>query len=230
MMGDMNRRAFLHLSLLALAGCAVPPSPGASTPPQGGTAFPEDALKRKPTRRATQAGIPPETCHPALLIAPTRAAPLTRLDQTDDVGLHVINSALAVELDPLSYRLKLSGMVDNPLELTLDELRCMPKTTETVRLTCQGFFVDTTTYSGVPLLHILQLARFQDGAKGLHLYGAEGYATFVTLREALQADNFLAYQWEDQPLPIYHGFPLRAVIPGMLGYAWAKYLVEITLV
>jgi len=217
----MNRRVFLHLSLLALAGCAVPPSP---------TAFPADALKAAPTRRPTQAALPPEACHPAPLIAPTRAAPLTRLEQTDDVGLHVVNSALAVELDPLSFRLRVNGMVDHPLELTLDELRCMPKTTATVRLTCQGFFIDTATYSGVPLLHLLQLARFQDGAKGLRLNGAEGYSTFVTLREALQADNFLAYQWEEQPLPIYHGFPLRAVIPGMLGYAWAKYLVEIAVV
>ena len=135
----------------------------------------------------------------------------------------------AVELDPARYLLSVTGLVENPMELTLDDLRCMPKVTATVNLTCKGFFEDVTTYSGVPLQYILRQARLKDGAKGVRLNGADGYPSYVPLVEALQADNFLAYEWKDQPLPVLHGFPVRAVIPGMLGYAWAKYLLEISI-
>ncbi len=40
-------------------------------------------------------------------------------------------------------------------------------------------------------------------------------------------ENFLAYEWMGRPLPVLHGFPLRAVIPCQDGFAWVKWLMEI---
>jgi DMSO/TMAO reductase YedYZ molybdopterin-dependent catalytic subunit len=206
--------------VLFLASCAAPPSGSVAT---------SAPISGMPTKIPTRPAIPPEACHPDPVIAPTKPAVIPSLDEVDDVGLHVTNAIRAVELDPARYLLSVTGLVENPMELTLDDLRCMPKVTATVNLTCKGFFEDVTTYSGVPLQYILRQARLKDGAKGVRLNGADGYPSYVPLVEALQADNFLAYEWKDQPLPVLHGFPVRAVIPGMLGYAWAKYLLEISI-
>jgi sulfite oxidase len=49
----------------------------------------------------------------------------------------------------------------------------------------------------------------------------------LSLRDALETDNILAYEWNGRPLPGLHGFPPRAVIPGRNGDAWVKWLLEI---
>ena len=56
---------------------------------------------------------------------------------------------------------------------------------------------------------------------------AKSYSTSLSLDEALKPENFLAYEWMGQPLPVLHGFPLRAVIPGEYGSVWVKWLLEI---
>jgi DMSO/TMAO reductase YedYZ molybdopterin-dependent catalytic subunit len=43
----------------------------------------------------------------------------------------------------------------------------------------------------------------------------------------MSGEAFLAYEWEQQPVPIIHGFPIRAAFPGLLGANWVKWLVKI---
>jgi sulfite oxidase len=57
--------------------------------------------------------------------------------------------------------------------------------------------------------------------------GADGYTASVTLQQAREGENYLAYQLEDSPLPVLHGFPIRAVFPSLLGNKWVKWLLEI---
>ena len=74
---------------------------------------------------------------------------------------------------------------------------------------------------------VLALVGVQEGVFGLRLIGADGYSTSVPLATALSETSLLAYEWEGEPLPILHGFPVRAVLPGEPGSSWAKWLVEI---
>ena len=134
-------------------------------------------------------------------------------------------TGIVQQLDLATYRLKVSGKVSHPLSLTLDELRCLPKVTATPELVCGDLFTDSATWSGVPIEEVLKLASVQSGATSVVLDGADGYSTNVTLAEALNPQNFLAYEWEGQPVPILHGFPLRAVFPDLGGSAWVKWLV-----
>lgn len=211
----MKRRSFLQLGLFFLAGCAVPPQPVSTPHPNQIAALPMIPLTQ------------PVACQPRLVAAPTLPAANPSLDELDPNGLHVVNAKQVIELDPLKYRLIITGAVENPLQLSLDDLRCMPKVTATVNLTCKGNFEDVTTYSGVPLLVLLELARPRDAANSVYLTGADGYPGYVSKLDALEEDNFLAYEWKDEPLPIFHGFPVRAVMPTLSGYAWTKYLTEI---
>jgi DMSO/TMAO reductase YedYZ molybdopterin-dependent catalytic subunit len=57
--------------------------------------------------------------------------------------------------------------------------------------------------------------------------GADGYSAFVSMDMVLGGNNFLAYEWEGEPVPIFHGFPVRAVFPVLEGNKWVKWLIEI---
>jgi len=52
----------------------------------------------------------------------------------------------------------------------------------------------------------------------------------VFLEQLEPDENFLAYEWEGEPLPIVHGFPVRAVFPALNGSKWVKWLVQIDVV
>ena len=209
----MKRRDFLKLSLLALASCAAPPTlaPGPTSTP-------------RPTPAQTEA----VSCQLEPLVVPTRPAAVYNVYQLDDVGLHA--TAQPVDVDPVSYRLRVSWLVDNPLEFSLDELRCMPGVATRTSLTCLGVFTDTATWAGTPLKPILDMAGIQKSAVSVLLLGADGYQGTLSMENALKPGNFLAYQLENGPVPIAHGFPVRAALPGLYGFSWTKWLVEIKVV
>jgi DMSO/TMAO reductase YedYZ molybdopterin-dependent catalytic subunit len=59
------------------------------------------------------------------------------------------------------------------------------------------------------------------------MVAADGYESQMDIKLALKEGNFLAYEWEGQPLPVLHGFPLRAVFPSLPGSYWVKWLLQI---
>jgi DMSO/TMAO reductase YedYZ molybdopterin-dependent catalytic subunit len=141
-------------------------------------------------------------------------------------GLHMTGHP--VEIDLASYRLKVTGKVDRPLSLTYDELRCMPRVEcRGCRLVCPGFFEDYASWAGASLAHVLEMAGVQPEAKSVILTSADGYWNSVSLADALDPQSFLAYEQTGKPLPILHGFPVRAVFPSLPGGYWVKWLVEI---
>ena len=89
------------------------------------------------------------------IVVPTPPAEVPGYAQLDESsGLHVTGKVQVVDLP--SYRLKVTGKVDRPLELTYDDLRCMPKKLVPCTLVCPGFFEDTGTWSGASLKQVLR--------------------------------------------------------------------------
>jgi DMSO/TMAO reductase YedYZ molybdopterin-dependent catalytic subunit len=165
-------------------------------------------------------------CHPSPIIKPTMPAVIPGFADLDQsTGLHMTGSPKDIDL--AGYQLKVTGNVTHPLSLSYDQLRCLPRVTAKTTLTCRGYFDDVATWSGVPLKYILDMAGIQPGTNDVLLIGADDYQAFLPLKDALLPDNFLAYEWNGQPVPILHGFPLRAVIPTMFGNKWTKWLLEI---
>ncbi len=170
---------------------------------------------------------PPTLCPLPTVIAPTPPAVIpnyTKLDET--TNLHVTGVMKAI--DPVDYRLVVTGAVTTPLSLTYDELRCMPKREVRTLLVCPGFFEDEATWAGVPLDYILEMAGVAPDASEIVLRGADGYTARLRL-DVIRDGNrhILAYEWEGEPLPVLHGFPLRAVFPQQQGNKWVKWLLEI---
>ena len=167
-------------------------------------------------------------CQITPVIVPTLPAFIPEEFELDpSTNLH--KSGTPQETDIETYRLEITGLVDNPLSLTYGQLRCMPKITDTPTLICPQTFTDTAAWSGVRLAYILKLAGVQDGATNVRLTGADGYFANVSVEDAMRPESFLAYEWEGEPLPIMHGFPLRAVFPEIYGSQWVKWLLKIEL-
>jgi DMSO/TMAO reductase YedYZ molybdopterin-dependent catalytic subunit len=160
------------------------------------------------------------------VIAPTRAPETPGYAELDPTtGLHMTGTPTEIDLE--TYRLEITGKVDQPLSLSYDALRCLTKVETHSVLVCPGFFQDEATWAGAPLTEILALAQVHEDASGLRLIGADGYSSFVRLEEIPGDNNILAYEWEGEPLPILHGFPVRAVFPDLNGNRWVKWLIEI---
>lgn len=147
----------------------------------------------------------------------------TELDP--DTQMHVTGTAQVIELE--HYSLEITGLIAEPLSLKYDDLRCFPKIQDRPTLVCPGFFEDTATWAGASLKHLLELAGVQKGATHIRMVSADGYAALVTIEEALSGRNFLAYELENEPIPVLHGFPIRAIFPNQNGNKWVKWLVGI---
>ena len=204
------------LAVISVAGCATPAS---GSPADGAEMSPVPLLT--PTPRTIAPGNP---CGIGPIVVPTPAHDpgYTRLDPS--TGLHVTGKMQLLDL--ATYRLRVTGKVDRPLELSYDEIRCLPKVQASPILVCPGYFEDEATWAGAAIADILALAAVQDGAREVQFVGADGYSATLPLDRALDRANFLAYEWEGEPLPRLHGFPLRVVIPAAQGNQWVKWLVE----
>lgn len=212
----------------ALAACAPAPAqapvstPALPTPSVSATIEPEaqtPATSSTETTDDAPCTLPPV----AVPTVPADTPDYAQLDET--TGLHVTGSARAIDL--ASYRLEVTGKVDNPLSLTFDELRCMPRLSASPLLLCPGFFEDQAAWAGVPMAHVLDLAGVSDEANRIRIVGADGYEAAVSIEQARTTGGFLAYEWEGEPLPILHGFPVRAVFPTLEGNKWVKWIVKI---
>lgn len=212
----------LIILLLTLAACMPLPAPAAVTPmPEPApTVTSGPAFVRLPAIAAA--------CDLTPVSQPTMPAEIPGYVQEDPAtGLHMTGRPTLVDL--ATYRLQITGLVDRPLSLTYDELRCMPKVVQKCKLICPGFFQDEATWGGVPLAHVLDLAGVQKEAQYVLFVSADGYWTSLPLGDVRGAENFLAYEQTGEPLPVLHGFPVRAIFPSQPGGKWVKWLMEIRL-
>jgi len=204
------------------------PTPSATVIPLKSLSIPTPTSSPEPGSSVIHLrdALPEGVCALPTIIIPTPApTPQSLYDVDPFTGLHVTGKAVAINME--TYRLSVVGKVNHTLNLSYDELRCMPKVEAKYVLVCPGVFRDTATWAGTPLDSVLKLAGIQFGAKTLELVGADGYNADIKIETALAANGFLAYEWEGETLPILHGFPVRAVFPGVVGNKWVKWLVKI---
>lgn len=121
------------------------------------------------------------------------------------------------------------GSVQHPLNLTLDEIAAMPKTTVNADLYCVGApdrLLDNGNWTGVRLSFLLENAGVSPDAIKVAFYARDGYTTDLTVTEAVQENIILAYEKDGKPLPEN----LRLVVPGRWGYKWISQVERIELV
>lgn len=164
-------------------------------------------------------------------------APGTRLEYTPiDQHYRIDILAGALPTIPEDYRLPISGLVANPVSWTLDEIRAMPSTDAFITMSCisnriAGSLISTTRWTGVSLQHILDQIQPAENAVALKIVGADGFDEFLSL-ELIRADEriMLAYDFDDAPLPLRNGYPLRVHIPDRYGMKQPKWITSIEVV
>jgi DMSO/TMAO reductase YedYZ molybdopterin-dependent catalytic subunit len=155
------------------------------------------------------------------------------------------------DVDLATWRLRIEGHVTTPLTLSVDELRRMPSFELPAVLECAGngrsFYEPTVAglqwtngavgngrWRGVRLSDLLQRAGLKPGTVEILFDGADvplgsmaDFQRSIPVKKALQPSTLLAYEMNGQMLPIKHGFPLRAIVPGWAGNSWVKWVTHI---
>jgi hypothetical protein len=134
------------------------------------------------------------------------------------------------QIDVSTWRLAVTGLVDNQLYLTYDNITSLPNDSEVATLKCVEGPSGTADWRGVKLKSILDSAGLKPNSKEIVFYGADGYSSSLTIEDALQDDVLLAYEMNDKTLPPEHGFPLKLVVPGKAGYKWVKWIERIEVI
>lgn len=157
---------------------------------------------------------------------------------TPNEDFYRIDTALLVPRPNLStWRLRVTGMVRRPIELTYDQLVAMPIHEQYVTIACVsnevgGSLVGNALWGGVRLKALLQEAGVDPAATQIVGRSVDGFTvgfpTAWALADAREA--LVAVTMNGEPLPADHGFPARLIVPGLFGYVSAtKWLTQIEL-
>jgi DMSO/TMAO reductase YedYZ molybdopterin-dependent catalytic subunit len=129
-------------------------------------------------------------------------------------------------LDVQTWRLRLGGRLDAPVELSFDELRAgHPEQQLQAVLDCTSGWWTEQVWTGVRLLDVLDRAGVQPQASEVSVESVTGHRH--TFRLADVADALLATHLGGEPLSPGHGYPLRLVVPGRRGFQWVKWIERI---
>ena len=167
-----------------------------------------------------------------------QAAPGTRPEYTPlDDHYRIDISSRPPVIDSNEWRLEVSGLVDNPVSLSLQDLyQKFDRVERFITLSCisnrvGGSLISTTKWSGFLVKDFLALVQPQENAVALKITGADNFDEFVML-DLINSDDriMFAYEWDDQPLKQKHGFPLRIYLPDRYGMKQPKWIKSIEFV
>jgi len=154
------------------------------------------------------------------------------------------------EIDPAAFKLKVSGMVNKPLQLSLDDLKKMGGAELVAGFECSGNrgplqgLCGNGKWTGLPLKKVLDAAGVQAEAREFVFFGADKgeeevewrtqkykidvpFGRSLNRERAMSAEPFLAYALNGEPLTKHQGAPLRLLVPGWYGVANVKWLSQI---
>lgn len=206
-------------------------------------------------RAAVDAGLLVVTEDPLNCETPTPTLAVAGELLTPEGSFYLRNHFPIPVLDETGWRLSISGLVREPLELSLDELSGMAADTFVATLECAGngrtLFnpvadgeqwqlgaVSTAEWTGVRLDAVLGRAGIQAEATELIFRGADRgmvddlaepiwFERSLALADARESGALLAYAMNGAPLPVRHGAPLRLIVPGWYAVASVKWLTGI---
>jgi DMSO/TMAO reductase YedYZ molybdopterin-dependent catalytic subunit len=138
------------------------------------------------------------------------------------------------DVDPRRWRLEVSGLVERPFRISLEELRRLPSYTRPHTFECisnpvGGDLIGNAVWKGVRFRDLLERARPRPEARKVVFRCADGYHTALPLEDVTDPESFLAYEMNGEVLPKAHGFPARAVIPGLFGMKNPKWVTKLEL-
>ncbi len=146
-----------------------------------------------------------------------------------------------IDTDPIppqvnfdQWSLKISGTIDTPLTIDHAALLALPVSNEYATLECvsntinpPSALISNAKWTGVSLAALLSKTGIKSASKFVVFRCADGYSVGIPLERAMDPAALLAYKMNGETLPVEHGYPLRAIVPGIYGMMNAKWLTEI---
>ncbi|MBW8027487.1 oxidoreductase [Clavibacter michiganensis subsp. michiganensis] len=183
------------------------------------------------------------------LVLPRAATPAAAIPATAELGVpglapfvtpatdfYRIDTALQVpSVDAASWKLRITGMVEQEVEITFAELLALPLEEHVTTLTCVsnevgGKLIGNALWLGYPIRLLLERAKPTAGADMVLSTSQDGWTASTPLEALTDPDraSILAVGMNGEPLPQQHGFPVRMVVPGLYGYVSAtKWVTEL---
>ena len=152
------------------------------------------------------------------------------------------------DVDLATWKLEVSGLVNNPLMLTIEDIKARPQQGVTFTLECSGNHgfptftgaIGNAKWTGTPLAPILREAGIQENGIEVIFFGhdvgeeerrgvkmRQNFARSMSVEDALEETTLLCYEMNGEPLPHDNGAPLRLIAPGWYGIACVKWLKRI---
>ena len=175
-------------------------------------------------------GAPPIFSDPRLTdLVDSEVTPNASFYQVDiDVFSPSVNASM--------WSLMVDGLVGNPKSYTLQDLQALPSTSQYTTLECvsndiNGDLVSNAKWTGLTIADLLNDAGGPLGsATYVVFYSVDGYSVGIPLSKALMPDSLMVYSMNGQLLPTAHGYPLRALVPGLYGMMSAKWVNRVSLI
>ena len=237
---EFSRRQFLSVSGASLAAAAlgawgIGALFGEDAVPAVTEATPQPVSGDDPFGASLTSG-PAASPSPEELATRPAAVQGTRPELTSNEEFYRIDiNTRAPDVDAAAWRLRVTGLVDSPLELTLDEIRAMPSQTQILTMQCisnpiGGDLTSSSRWTGVLFKDLQAQAGVQASAAGAYITSTDGFYEFVTMEDIQDERCLLVYAMNGEPLPPEHGFPLRVYIPNRYGMKQPKWIENIELV
>ncbi len=134
------------------------------------------------------------------------------------------------------YRLKVHGLVEHPVELSLAQLRTMARQEQITMHNCIQGWSAIGQWTGLPFAKLIELVKPKPQAKWAMFYsfgeggGGGEYYDSHSMTDLRHPQSLLAYEMNGQPLPVLHGAPLRLRVENQLGFKQVKWIREIEFV
>jgi DMSO/TMAO reductase YedYZ molybdopterin-dependent catalytic subunit len=145
--------------------------------------------------------------------------------QTVTQGFPVLHVGDVPAIDPQRWRLRLFGLVENPFELSYDELRALPATEWHGDIHCVTRWSKlATTWTGVKFSTLLERAKPLASATHVVQHADNDYTTNLPLAAMLGDDVLVAYAFDGKPIEPIHGGPVRMLVPQKYFWKSAKWL------
>jgi DMSO/TMAO reductase YedYZ molybdopterin-dependent catalytic subunit len=221
------RRNFLTWTILIGAGSVVAAITGQVLANASSAVTTAREKLRLPTPPTAPPGPPPGADFHVKGLAPY-------VTPNDD--FYRIDTSLQVPvIDPADWTLKITGMVQNPIEINYAQLTAKPLVEHMTTLTCVSNYIGgdlagNALWLGYPIRELLAEAKPLEGADMVLSTSDDGWTASTPLAALTDPEReaLLAVGMNGEPLPIEHGFPVRMVVPGLYGYVSAtKWVTEL---
>jgi len=133
-------------------------------------------------------------------------------------------------IDQATYRLRVHGLSDRELSLSVADLRRLPFETQTSRMKCVQCWSARAEWHGFRFGQLLEATKPKTECKAVRINCADGWYEYFSIADLLSPRVLFAMDMQGKPLADRHGAPLRLIDPGRYGYKSAKLITSIEFV